>query len=178
MLSKVFRVALVTIATVSFVPSKVDAATVSKGEHCVQHVTGQKASGELIVSAQRCYTTFEGAMAAENVAFWGDNAGARAASARTKSGSTALLSFTLGIHYDLQSMNPAGGSTSTVGTSCSGGWLNTSPAWTNRISSTSNGCPSISHYDLNNLTGSVYIVTGAGGNLGAMNNRTNSIQYN
>ena len=149
-------------------------AATEKAQHCVVHVTGKKASGELILSSPRCYATFEGAMAAEGVAEWGQGAATRAAA---RSGDAAALSFTLGVHYDYTSWNPAGGSTSTVGTGCTGGWLNTSAAWNNRIGSTANGCPNIHHFDGFNLTGQVATTTGAGGNLGTMNNRTSSIQY-
>ena len=74
-------------------------------------------------------------------------------------------------------MNPAGGSTSTVGGDCNGGWLNTSSAWNNRIGSTANGCPAIRHFDGANLTGSVVITSAPGGDLGVLNNKTTSIQY-
>ena len=135
---------------------------------CVVHVVGQRASGELVLSQRRCYTSFLGAMRAEGVDAWGPGAAAKARP-------IALSSFTLAIHYDASTFS--GASTSVVGDDCGGGWLNTSDAWTNRISSTKNGCPRVRHYDGDNLTGSSESTTGGGGPLGALNNRTNSIQY-
>jgi hypothetical protein len=123
-------------------------------QHCVVHVTGQKASGEMTVSAPRCHSTFAAAMA-----------------------EVGLADFVLATHYDLPNFDASAGSTSTVGSSCTGGWLNTSAAWNNRIGSTRNGCPSVIHYDLANLGGASATTVGTGGNLGAMNNRTSSIQY-
>jgi hypothetical protein len=153
-------------------PAASAASAAPAANHCVVHVTGQKASGELTTSSPRCYTTFSEAMRAERVTAWGEDASARAADS-----GVALASFTLGIHYDFTGQNPAGGSTSTVGSSCTGGWLNTSAAWNNRIGSTSNGCPSIRHYDGYNLTGTSVVTFPPGGDLGVMNNRTSSIQY-
>jgi hypothetical protein len=151
------------------------AYTTSRGvtsEHCVVRVIDQKASGELTVSLPRCYRTFEQAMQAENVVAWGAGASTRA----VESNVTAAT-FTLAVHYDYSNLNPAGGSTSTIGSDCNGGWLNVSSAWNNRISSTLNGCPFVVHRDGYNLTGDSYTTTGGGGNLGTMNNRTSSIQY-
>ena len=125
-------------------------------QHCVVHVTGQKPSGELTLSAPRCYGTYTAAMAAEK---------------------TTAADFVLATHYDRPNFDPSAGSTSTVGSSCIGGWLNTSAAWNNRIGSTANGCPNVIHYDLANLGGSSVTTVGIGGNLGTMNNRTSSIQY-
>jgi hypothetical protein len=177
MFERVFAGALISGALLVPAVPMASAAPAAKAEHCVQHVTGQRASGELVVSPARCYPTFEEAMREEGVAAWGDGASARAARLQGSGSGVALLSFTLGTHYDLTGFNAAGGSTSTVGTGCTGGWLNTSAAWTNRISSTANGCPTITHYDGNNLTGDAVSTGGAGGNLGTMNNRTNSIRY-
>ena len=118
------------------------------------HVTGQKASGELTVSAPRCYAAYETAMRSEAVA----------------------ASFQIGLHCDGYGL--AAPCTSVVGTGCTGGWLNVSAAWNNRISSTLSGCPTILHFDGFNLTGAVAAVSGPGPhNLTGFNNRTSSIQY-
>jgi len=147
------------------------AAPEAAPQHCVVRVTGQRASGEMTLSAPRCYPTFAKAMSAEGVTAWGEGAAARLAS------SGVAGSMTLAIHYDLTGLNPAGGTTSTVGSGCTGGWLNASAAWNNRIGSTANGCPNVGHHDGSNLTGDSFTTTGGGGNLGTMNNRTSSIQY-
>jgi hypothetical protein len=135
---------------------------------CVVHVVGHRASGELVLSERHCYTSFLGAMRAEGVDAWGSGAA-------TKAKVVALSSFTLATHYDGFSFT--GASTSVVGSDCGGGWLNTSDTWTNRISSTKNGCPRVRHYDGDNLTGAFESTTGGGGNLSTLNNRANSIQY-
>jgi hypothetical protein len=134
-------------------------------DHCVVHVTGQKASGELTLSPPRCYSTHSRAMQAEGVTAWGRDA-AQVASA----------DFQIGYHCDGYDLAPP--CTSVVGSSCIGGWLNVSAAWNNRISSTLSGCPIIRHFDLANLGGSFWATSGAGPhNLTAFNNRTTSIQY-
>lgn len=166
---------LIAVALVASVvlPAQVDAgAAPAAAEHCVVHVTGQEASGELIVSTPRCYPTFAEAMSEEQVSAWGVGASERAGGS-----DVGALSFTLATHYDYTGFNPAGGTTSTVGTGCTGGWLNTSGAWNDRIGSTRNGCPTVIHFDLTGLGGSSAATTGTGGNLGTMNNRTSSIQY-
>jgi hypothetical protein len=66
-----------------------------------------------------------------------------------------------------------------MGSGCTGGWLNVSALWNNRISSTRNGCPTIHHFDLPGLSGSVEATGGVGttDNLTTLSNRTSSIQY-
>jgi hypothetical protein len=135
---------------------------------CVVHVVGHRANGQLVVSQRHCYTSFATAMRAEGVDAWGKGAAAKVEG-------LSLATFTLATHYDASTFT--GASTSVVGSTCGGGWLNTSATWSNRISSTRNGCPRVRHYDGANLTGSFETTTGAGGALGALNNRTNSIQY-
>lgn len=139
------------------------------GGYCVVHVTGHTTSGELQVSAPACYDTFAKSMSAEHVGAWGDGASAKAQA-------LSVTTFTLGTHCD--GYNLAAPCTSVVGDSCTGGWLNTSAAWNNRISSTSNGCPTIGHFDLANLGGASVSTVGAGAhNLTTFNNRTTSLQY-
>jgi len=135
-------------------------------EHCVVHVIGQEESGELIVGAEACYSSFEDAMTEEAVGAWGDGA---------SPGAQALATFTIGTHYEFA--NYGGSSMSVVGSDCTGGWVNTSAAWNNRISSTRHGCPHIRHYSGANLTGSSQTTTAPGGNLTTLDNLTSSIQY-
>ena len=105
-------------------------------------------------------------MAAEGVAEWGAGASERAA---------ALATFAIGIHYDGGSFT--GATMTVVGSNCSGGWLNVSAAWNNRISSTEHGCPRIRHYNGANLTGASQTTVAPGGNLTSLNNATTSIRY-
>ena len=138
------------------------------GDYCVVHVTGQKASGELTVSSPRCYASHQSAMTAEGVGAWGSGASDRA--------QLQALTFEIGYHCD--GYNLGGPCTSVVGSNCTGGWLNTSAFWSNRISSTLAGCPTVRHFDLPNLAGSVKVTFGAGPhNLTTFNNRTESLQY-
>jgi hypothetical protein len=143
------------------------AAGTGGGDHCVVHVVGQKTSGELVLSEPHCYDTFDEAMSREGVGAWGVGAALRV--------EIAAATFTIGTHYD--GANFTGASTSVVGSTCAGGWLNTSATWNNRISSTLNGCPRIRHYSGANLTGSFETTFSPGGNLGPLNNQTSSIQY-
>ena len=66
-------------------------------------------------------------------------------------GGSASADFQIGLHCD--GYNLAAPCTSVVGSGCTGGWLNVSAAWNNRISSTLSGCPQIKHFDGFNLTG-------------------------
>jgi hypothetical protein len=144
-----------------------DAVPPATGDYCVVHVTGQKATGELTVSTPRCYADLATSMRAEGVSAWGAGASQRAA---------ALTDFTIGYHCD--GFGLAAPCTSVVGSSCSGGWLNLSSVWNNRISSTLSGCPQINHFDGTNLTGAVKSTFGAGPfDLTTFNNITSSIQY-
>ncbi len=135
-------------------------------EHCVVHVISTAPSGELLVGPASCYPTLEGAMTAEDVDASGTGASQRV---------SALATFTIGIHYD--GGNFTGSSISVVGSNCSGGWLNLSATWNNRISSTEHGCPRIRHYSGTGLTGSSQTTVAPGGNLTSLNNITSSIQY-
>lgn len=171
-------VALAAVVAVGPVPVAAAAPGSPAAPHCVVHVTGRQPTGELRVSAARCYDSFAGAMRAEGVDEWGPGAGERAA-ARSIGGEAGRLSFTLATHFDRRGLDPSGGTTSTVGDSCSGGWLNASAAWNDRISSTSQGCPHVKHFSGANRTGSSHTTAGSGGNLSAgLDNRTSSIQYN
>jgi hypothetical protein len=135
------------------------------GDYCVVHVTGQTTSGELMTSSPRCYERYAAAMQSEGVTAYG-----------TDASQVALADFQIGLHCDGYGL--AAPCTSVVGSSCSGGWLNVSAAWNNRISSTLSGCPQINHYDGYNLTGGVWAVFGSGPhNLTLFNNRTSSMQY-
>ena len=121
-------------------------------EHCVLHVVGQADNGELLTEAPVCFAS-------------------AAAAAASPLGATS----TIAVHYD--GANFTGSSITISGSTCSGGWLNLSFAWRNRISSTQNFCPQIRHFDGLNLTGAWQATFGTGGNLSTLNNKTESVQY-
>lgn len=162
------------VAAATSVPLVPSAAAAAAPQHCVAHVVDQRADGELVLSETRCYSTFQGAMRSEGVAAWGEGAAEKAAAAQP---GVAALSFTLAIHYDNPNQNASAGSFSVTGTNCSGGYLNMTPSWNNRVSSTTNGCPNVTHYDLINLGGAWYTTTGSGGNLGSLSDRVSSVRY-
>ena len=156
------------------VPLSPAAAAGGRGRHCVADVVDQKASGELVLSEARCHDTFASAMADTGVA-GADGLAEGAASADLQAVAAASSDFIIGTHYDGAGLT--GASFSVVGSDCGGGWLNLSSTWDNRVSSTANGCYRIRHFDGDNLTGASEDILGGGGNLWALNNRTNSIQY-
>jgi len=140
-------------------------------EHCVVEVVAQAPDGQLIMSRPDCYRTF-------------GEAAAHAAALTTSgvSGATSGLitpasTFALGIHYD--GFNGTGSSITVVGSSCTGGWWNTTTTWDNRISSSYNGCDRLTHHDMSNKTGASEPTLGLGSvsNLSTLNNRAESVSY-
>lgn len=132
-------------------------AAPAKELHCAARVIDKKDTGELVLGETVCR-------------------GSRSEAVADVSGGPAAKStVTIGTHYDGASLT--GSSFSVVGSDCGGGWLNVNSSWDNRISSTWNGCPRITHFDGDNLTGAAESTYGMGGNLIGLNNRTNSIQY-
>jgi hypothetical protein len=174
--TKSFAAALV-LATVAALAPAASATSAGKLEsHCVVHVTGQRPSGELITDEPACYATFSEAMRATGVP-GAESLRPGATSAQIQAvNARALTTYVLATHY----ANPGfgGSSTSTVGSDCLGGWLNTSASWSNRISSTQTGlCDRVRHYDNPGLTGWSEDVVAPGGTLGSLDNATESIQY-
>ncbi len=148
-------------------------------EHCVVEVIEQGPDGELITTAPLCFESFPEAIAEAS-----DGAVRLAPGANGSvlfsypEVARAVSSFTLGIHFD--GRNGSGSSISVSGSTCSGGWWNTSSGWSNRISSSFNGCYRLRHYDDANRGGSYTDTTGAGAthNLASwMDNRTESVAY-
>ena len=158
----------IVLAVAFGIGTPVQAGEAAPDEHCVVHVVGHRASGELVVTEPSCYSTLEEAMVSERV----DASGVDAAQ---KVAGVATATFTIGTHYD--GFNFTGSSMSVVGSDCTGGWLNVSAAWNNRISSTRHGCPHIRHYSGANLTGSSSSTFAPGANLTTFNNLTTSIRY-
>lgn len=141
----------------------------SKGEaHCVAFVVDQADDGELVLSEPDCFgsLTEAGAWAAVGPAD-------PLASGFYMAGST----FTLGRHFD--GFNGTGSSISIVGSSCTGGYWNTSSSWDNKISSSYNGCARLTHWDEPAKSGSFQHTYGAGttDNLSYMNNKAESVSY-
>lgn len=150
-------------------------ASAARSEHCAVRVLDKKPSGEFVTTPPECRASYSEALAAAGVA----NAGKLRAGA--PSGELqgirvqSTQSFVIGSHYDGFSLT--GSSFSVVGDDCAGGWLNLSSSWKNRVSSTSNGCYEVKHWDGDNISGAWEAFFGAGGNLSGLNNKANSIQY-
>lgn len=144
-------------------------------EHCVVNVVGQEPDGEFILSDARCYDSLSEAMAD---AAGGYRSLVGADSPALVSGGVMSSTFTLGRHYD--GIDGTGSSISVVGSSCTGGWWNTSSSWDNRISSSWNGCFRLKHHDLPARGGIYESTTGVGttDNLsGYLNNKAESVSY-
>lgn len=153
---------------------QVASASPEREEHCVVRVIGKKPSGEFVTTAPQCHSTFEQAMAAAG-AGRSANLADGATSDELAAYNASAASSIIGVHYDGASFT--GSSLTVNGSDCSGGWANMSSTWNNRISSTSNGCYRIRHWDGTNKTGASEDTIGAGGNLSALNNQASSIQY-
>jgi hypothetical protein len=149
------------------------------GEHCVIEVIGQMKSGELVMSDPVCFDTFaQATFAASSGAVRVRSDTTPVDLFTTQDFAVALSSFTLGVHYDGSS--GAGSSITVVGSSCSGGYWNTTEVWDNRISSTWNGCYRIKHHDLPAMGGAYASTYGVGAvhNVpSALNNAAESISY-
>jgi hypothetical protein len=130
------------------------AAATPTVEHCAVRVTGMDPDGQLRTTKPTCSADQSAALRAVR---------------------TAASDVPIGVHWDGPGLT--GSSFTVIGSSCSGGWLNLNPLWTNRVSSTQNYCPVIRHYDGYNLTGAFEDSWYPGANLGYLNNATNSIQY-
>jgi hypothetical protein len=180
MLSSRRSIAVVAIVAAAMLASVGTAAGAEPAdEHCVVEVVDQLESGEFVLSDPVCFVTFAEA------AWYASSGVVILESDTTPSDLThmpviagVLSTFTLGVHYD--GYSGGGSSISVVGSSCSGGYWNTPPAWDNRISSTWNGCPRIKHHDLPNKGGSYASTYGVGSvhNVPArLDNRAESISY-
>ena len=150
-------------------------ASAAQSEHCVVRVIDKKPSGEFVTTPPECRGSYSEVLAAAGVA-GATKLDAGASSRELQSIRTqSTTSFVIGTHYDGFSLT--GSSFSVVGDDCLGGWLNLSSSWDNKVSSTSNGCFQVKHWDGDNITGSWESIFGEGGNLSGLNNKANSIQY-
>lgn len=141
--------------------------------HCVLFVVDQKDDGQLIMSEPDCFDDEASADA------WAAADPENKLGVAPSGGAGVILesTFTLGRHYD--GFNGTGSSVTVVGSSCTGGWWNTSTWWDNRISSTENGCSWVRHWDYPNKGGSSESTYGTGtiDNLTYMNNKAESVSY-
>ena len=166
---RLLALTLASALALSAVVSVGAASAAKPNEHCLARVIGQSESGELQLSTPVCYATY--AAVREKA---GGSAGAKGASGggvTTMSGGT----FIIGSHFD--GAGYSGASFSVEGVDCYGGYLNLTGWWANRVSSTLNGCPTITHYVWPDLVGGSENTSGGGGNLTALNNLSESIRY-
>jgi hypothetical protein len=141
-------------------------AAMAVQQHCVVNVVGQKATGEFVLSPMRCYGTLAAAHADGST--YAPDSSERMAAPAVQTDNVLLAT-----HFD--GFGLTGSSFSVFGASCNG-WINMSPVWNNRISSTNSMC-GVWHFDGFNLAGAVEFVVAPGGDLGSLNNRTSSTQY-
>ncbi|HVE45189.1 MAG TPA: hypothetical protein VNA57_00380 [Acidimicrobiales bacterium] len=162
------------VAAITIVSAPLAGASGAQAEaeqHCVVSVVGRGVDGRFVTSPEACYPTFSEAMASIG---YDVVDGAPVPSGDQDMGA---MSFVIGTHYD--GASGTGSSLTVNGDDCTGGWLNLSSSWINRISSTRNGCPRVRHADGYNLTGTMEETYNFGGvsNLTFLNNAANSIQY-
>lgn len=141
--------------------------------HCVTRVEEDSENeGQLIPGSETC---FKGEDEAADFAKNGFG---------SVSGQQSQSNVVIGVHYD--GFNFTGASMTLVGKDCLGGGITlTGGRWDNRISSTSNGCSKIEHYDISQHyvfegtveAGTLEITTGTGGNLSTLNNKVSGILY-
>lgn len=141
------------------------------GGHCVLEVTGQKASGEYLTAAPRCFGTLAEALATAGVDIDPSNASLSMREV-TRSDLLAAAS-TLAIHYD--GFNWTGASITVSGAECNGGYINLSQSWINRISSNRDQlCQNVYFFSGYDKTGSSETTNV---NLSALNDASRSVMY-
>jgi|SRR5690606_8187342 hypothetical protein len=149
-------------------------ATERDAGHCVLRIVGQERSGRYLTAAPVCYPTLSESLAAAGVPVGRELAGASFDEIE-RTGALGRAAGPIGIHFD--GANRTGASIVVTGTDCSGGYVNLSSDWTNRISSTRNYCPTVVFYDGFDKNGASEVTTTTSVNLGALNNAANSIAY-
>jgi hypothetical protein len=143
-----------------------DAQWASGNVQCAITVTGQLPTGQFTTEPMTCWLAPEGVTVVPKASSTTDS------SDRVSPMNGSTPPGIIGTHFD--GFNFTGSYISVSGWTCSGGWLNLSSGWINRISSTNSPCW-VAHFDGYDLTGDVEYATFA--NLGALNNRANSLQY-
>jgi hypothetical protein len=126
-------------------------------DDCAITIVGQRASGELITTAPRCFET----------------------QAEAQRQATAALQNVIAIHYKQTNYN--GASLTVNGNSCTGGYINLQgslASWRNAIVSTRNVfCPVTRHWSGFNKTGLVDVHQAWEVNLGSLIGATSSASY-
>jgi len=187
--------AVTAAASVSTASAQATVAPAAE-EHCVIETAPPPTAGsdELQIVATSCFDRFDDVLevldapqeivdrvdqpdqlTSADMAALGPEAAAGAAPETSEEPQALASTFTIGVHYDATSA--AGTSISVTGSNCSGGYINLSTAWNNRVGATKNGCPVIVHWDGFNIVGTNQQTTAPGGPLTFMDNRTSSIQY-
>lgn len=160
------------------------AAPVTPAAHCVLRVVDVAADGEMRTAPPRCFATFAEAMDAAKLPYDDPSqlpdpdVTARPEGARGDLGAAdaaPLADRAIGVHFD--GVNRTGASITVTGADCSGGYINLSAAWVNRISSTWNQCPNVYFWDGFDKTGAYLQTDLTTNNLGAFSDRANSIGY-
>jgi hypothetical protein len=147
--------------------------------HCVLRIVGTDVDGAYETAPPDCYPTLAEALANSDPPATPLRLGAGSATApdvgaadpavRAASGST------LAVHFD--GAHLSGSSIVITGGTCGGGHVNLSSSWTNRISSTLNSCETVVFWDGFDKSGSYEATDLLTVNLGALNNRANSVGY-
>lgn len=147
--------------------------------HCVLRIIGTDADGSYETAPPDCYPTLAEALEHSDPPATPNRLGAGSASAPVTgsgdAGVSAASGNTLAVHFD--GANLSGSSIIITGGTCSGGHVNLSSSWINRISSTLNSCGTVLFWDGFDKTGSYEATDLLTVNLGALNNRANSVGY-
>lgn len=146
------------------VPSGSATVVGDEESHCVIRMEAE--SAEAFPDALSCYPTLEEALSESGPPI--------DALKGPESRSAALASSTLAMHFD--GRNNTGSSISISGTECSGGHVNLTSDWVNRIRSTANFCPTVKFFDGFDKSGDAEATSGIA-NLGPLDRRANSISY-
>lgn len=191
-------IVLFVAASLLIVSGSASAEVDEPESHCVLEVLDVLLGGEFVVSAPKCFDSFDAAMAfvsggaltvnsgkdlfttAPDMSKAFRTGGTRDKATRTRAANTTngTSSFVIGIHFT--GRYGGGSSVTLTGTNCSGGYWNASSSWRNVISSSYNGCARLAHYSELYISGSRYDTRTSGqtDNIsGYMDNRTKSIRY-
>lgn len=147
--------------------------------HCILRIVGTDADGSYETAPPDCYPTLAEALEHSDPPATPQRlAGASAGTpedAMARARMSVASGNTLAVHFD--GTNLSGSSIIITGGTCGGGHVNLSSSWTNRISSTLNSCGTVVFWDGFDKTGSYEATDLLTVNLGALNNRSNSVGY-
>ena len=175
--------ALVALSDPSTAATTPPSTPTTAAPHCLSRVTGREKSGELRLSTPSCYATFADMLRNAGIPVTNKeitpsqalDQGLIGVKSRVN-GAVALDSgWIIGAHFDGHGYT--GSSLSVWGSDCSGGYINLTGYWANRVSSTANGCPVVTHYYWPNLVGTSEATSGGGGDLSTLDNASESIAY-